>query len=173
MALATFSRTTAVRAIPRHEVEDQWVPAAPFRAHVSHLVTTAQIPWPVVAHKAGVSLGTLRTLLYGRNGRVRPKISIIAARSLIELRMEDLRWMRGAQMSAEKAGMRIRRLRSLGITWEKIAHYLTVDVCACQELARGERTSCSVMVDVLSQCACSEAGLPSWQDFTDGEDLLS
>jgi len=171
MSLETLPRTTVVRpTLPTQQGEDHWVLAGPFRAHVSHLVTTAQVPWPVVAHRAGVSLGTLRTLLFGRNGRMRPKIGTMAARRLLNLRMEDLRWMRGSQVSSERAGMRIRRLRGLNLSWEMIARYLTVDVLTCQELAHGERSSCSVMIDVLSQCACAEAGLPSWQDFSEGHD---
>jgi len=146
-----------------------WVLAAPFRAHVTHLMSSAQVPWPVVAYEAGISLATLRTLMFGRHGRLRSKIAYDAAIRLIELRPEDLRWLRVAQVNADQVGARIRVLRSAGAEWADIAKWLTIDVATCQAIARGERCSCSTMLDVLAQAACAVAGCLPWED-TDEDD---
>jgi len=135
----------------------EWVLSAPFRAHVTYLMSTAQVPWPVIAYRAGVSPAILRTLLYGRHGKVRAKIPQQTAAQIIRLRTEDLAWMRISQTSAENAGTRIRLLRSRHLTWAQIAACLTLDEETCQAIARGERTSCSVMVDILAQSACENA----------------
>ena len=142
-----------------------WVLAAPFRAHVTHLMETAQVPWPAVAYQAGVPLATMRTLLFGRGGKVRPRISKQSAQLLIELRMEDLRWMRVSQVSAERAGARIRLLRGRHISWEKISAFLSIDEATCQAIAHQERTSCSVLTDILAQSACEAAGFHPWEDL--------
>jgi len=147
----------------------EWVLAAPFRAHVSHLMETAQVPWQVIAYRAGVPLATLRTLLFGRHGKVRTKITSGAAAQLIELGTDDLTWMRRSQTSAEKAGTRIRLLRSRQIPWEQIADLLTLDKDTCQAIARGERTSCSVMIDILTQSACDAFGLEDWDSIENAE----
>ena len=140
----------------------EWVLAAPFRAHVSHLMEVTQVPWQVIAYRAGVPLATLRTLLFGRHGKVRTKIAQESAEHLIGLGADDFAWIRLSQTSAEKAGARIRLLRSHQVGWQQIAELLALDKDTCQAIARGERTSCSVMVDILTQSACDAFGLNLW-----------
>ena len=148
-----------------------WIASAPFRAHVTHLMQKAQVPWPIIAYQAGVPQSTVRTLLYGRDGKHRPKIVQSSAVRLLELRPEDLTWMRISQVSAEHTGTRIRCLRTLNVPWDNISNFLTLDEETCQALARGERTSCSVMVDILAQCACAQAGVESWDDLDEQDSL--
>jgi len=145
--------------MPTWSDRPNWVLAAPFRAHVSQLMEVAQVPWQVIAYRAGVPLATLRTLLFGRHGKVRTKITQESAEQLIGLGADDLAWMRMAQTSAEGAGARIRLLRSRDISWQQIAELLALDKDTCQAIARGERTSCSIMVDILTQSACDAFGL--------------
>jgi len=147
----------------------EWVLAAPFRAHVSQLMESAQVPWQAIAFQSGVPLATLRTLLFGRHGKVRMKINQTAAAQLIGIGADDLAWMRRSQTSAENAGTRIRLLRSHQIPWLQIAELLTIDMGTCQDIARGERTSCSVMVDILAQSACDAFGLDPWEDIENPE----
>jgi len=145
----------------RHGNKPKWVLAAPFRAHVTHVMETAQVPWQVIAYQAGVPLATLRTLLFGRHGRVRAKITQQSAERLIRVGAQDLAWMRISQTSAEKTGTRIRLLRSRQISWQQIVELLDLDKDTCQAIAWGERTSCSVLVDILSQSACDTLGIDS------------
>jgi len=126
-------------------------------------MNTAQVPWPVIAYQAGVPLAAVRTLIFGRGGKVRPRITHTFAARLIDVCVEDLRWMRTSQISAENTGMRIRLLRSLHIPWQEISAFLELDEETCQGIARGERTSCSVMVDVLALSACAAVGLAPWE----------
>jgi len=155
--------------MPPWSDKPEWVLAAPFRAHVSHLMETAQVPWQVIAYRAGVPLATLRTLLFGRHGKVRTKIAQTAAVQLIGLGADDLAWMRISQTSAEQAGTRIRLLRSHRIPWEQIADLLTINKDTCQAIARGERTSCSVMIDILTQSACAAFGFEDWDNIENTE----
>ncbi|MCL1923884.1 MAG: hypothetical protein FWG15_08560 [Propionibacteriaceae bacterium] len=146
------------------EPQPEWVSAAPFRAHVSHLIQNAEVPWPVVAYQAGVPQAALRTLMQGRQGRVRTKISQDLASRLINLRPQDLHWMRTSQVNAQRTATRIRNLRTAGKSWSDIARFLTIDVATCAAIARGERSCVSVMIEVLAHCACAQAGLPTWED---------
>jgi hypothetical protein len=80
--------------------------------------------------------------------------------------------MRHSQTSAATTGARIRLLRSHEISWPQIAELLTLDNDTCQAIARGERTSCSVMTDILAQSACDSFGLDPW-DTDDPEPTIA
>ena len=134
--------------------DNSWVLAAPFRAHVAHLMTTTHIPWPIIAYQANVPLATIRTLLFGRDGRARPKIIRSAARRILNLTAEDFRWVRVHQVSAAETGARIRRLRARGVGWEGLSGFLGIDVSTCQAIAHGQHEMCSVMVSALARAAC-------------------
>ena len=143
-----------------------WVPAAPFRAHVHRLMRQSGVPWPVVAFLAGTPLATVRTLVIGRGGKLRPRVHRHAAQQLIRLRENDLRRTRLDQVPAEPTGERIRLLRARGVSWAAIAQHLQLTQTTCQEIAQGRRTSCSVMVEILSSTACELAGILPWEDPT-------
>lgn len=143
----------------------RWVLAAPFRAHVLHLMNTAQVPWPVVAYQAGVPQNTVRTLLFGRDGRIRTKIGIEYATRLLSLNTEDLEWMRKAQTNAQATGPRLRLLRKYHVSWEDLATFMCLDVSTCICLANDQLASCSVMVDILAQAACEAMGFTVWSPY--------
>lgn len=52
-----------------------WVEAAPFRAHLRHLMDATGQPWQVVAEVARISLPDAHRLLHGRRGRPVRRIS--------------------------------------------------------------------------------------------------
>lgn len=52
-----------------------WVEAAPFRAHLRHLMEASGQPWQVVAKVARISLPDAHRLLHGRHGRPVRRIS--------------------------------------------------------------------------------------------------
>ncbi len=145
------------------DANTRWVLAAPFRAHVSHLIGNAQVPWPVVAYQAGVPLGTLRTLLFGRHGRPRGKITHEVAQRLFDLRLSDLARLRVAQTRAEPTSERIRSLRDKGATWEQIGAFSGLTPADCQSLGNGTRPYCSVATEILVHTACEEFGLTPWK----------
>ncbi|MCL1907632.1 MAG: hypothetical protein FWG08_06970 [Propionibacteriaceae bacterium] len=165
--------TLATRpSTPALAPSQEWVIAAPFRAHVSHLIHNAEVPWPVIAYQAGVPQGVLRTLLFGRQGKLRPKIPQDVALRLVSLRPQDLVWMRVTQVRAERTGTRIRNLRTANKTWPDIAQFLHIDMESCRAIAHGQQSYVSVMVEVLAHCACGQVGLASWED-SPGADLDS
>ena len=168
-ALTMKAHPSSAQSRPRLPTidDDTWVIAAPFRAHVAHLMRATSLPWPVIAHQANVPLATIRTPLYGRGGRLRPKIIRSSARRLINLRAEDLTWVRVVQVSAEETGSRIRRLRAKGVNWSTLGGFLGLDVGTCQAIAQGRQQTCSAMVSILARVACelnhawaSEDGCP-------------
>ena len=166
------TRTLPTLALPPHAqpTGPEWVLAAPFRAHVLYLMQTAQVPWPVVAFQAGVPFATLRTLLYGREGRFRTKIPHHAAERLLDLRPQDLAWMRHAQVSAERTGGHIRLLRSRHVDWADIARFIEQDEDTTRAFAHRERTSCSVLTETLAQAACLAIGVHPWEHPEDVPD---
>ncbi len=116
-------------------------------------------------------MGTLRTLLFGRQGRLRSKISHGTARRLFEVRLDDLARLRLSQTSAQSTGERLRRLRRWGVDWAQISAFIGLDQTDCQRLASGTPACCSVMTAILVQSACEHFGLESWALSDDGEDL--
>src|SRR5665647_1129626 len=56
-----------------------WVSAAPFRYPVHHLMTATGVPWQVMAVVADLPQQQVRSLLYGRDGRRRSRLSPYAA----------------------------------------------------------------------------------------------
>lgn len=142
-----------------------WVNAAPFRAHVVHLMNNAQVPWPVVAYQAGVPRAAVRTLLFGRNGHIRPKIAYRVGESLLALRPDDLAWLRTGQIDATRTGRHLRALRAYRLTWTQISHLVQLDQATCQAIAAGHQPWCAALTDVLAQCACEQAGLTPDSDI--------
>lgn len=67
-----------------------WVEAAPFRAHLRHLIDTTGQPLPVVAEMARISLPDARRLLHGRRGRPVRRISPQTASRLFWLDRRQL-----------------------------------------------------------------------------------
>ena len=157
-----MTRPTTPTSGPNTTDQD-WVPAGPFRAYALHLADAAAVPWPVVAYQAGLPVATLRTLIYGRNGKPRTKITRQTANQLLNLTTADLSYLRVNQVEASGAGARIRILRGRNTAWDRIARYLRLDIRTCQAIAKGHKTACSVMVDILAHTACEIIGLNPWE----------
>lgn len=68
----------------------RWVAAAPFRAHLRHLMSETQLPWRALAGHAGVPDRVVRGLLLGRAGRPMRRIAPHYARRLLRLTPEQL-----------------------------------------------------------------------------------
>lgn len=80
-----------------------WVPAAPFRAHLRHLRATTGLPWETLALAAGVSPSLVRHLVFGNNGRYPRRISPLTARRLAELAPAKLPQVAAAGCAALRA----------------------------------------------------------------------
>lgn len=72
-------------AQPVADIDWRWVTAAPFRAHLCHLVNETGLPWRVLAGEAALPDRVVRSLLHGRAGRPLRRIAPHYARRLLRL----------------------------------------------------------------------------------------
>jgi hypothetical protein len=136
----------------------QWVAAAPFRYHVQHLIAATGVPWQMVAIAAELPQQQLRTLLYGRDGRRRPRLSPYAARRLLAVTREQLSAMRIQRAPASLVRGNLAALLHDGVTIEALATWLDLDVGTVAKLADGAGT-CTVVTGAMVRLACVERGL--------------
>ncbi|MDR1388084.1 MAG: hypothetical protein LBJ44_10995 [Propionibacteriaceae bacterium] len=131
-----------------------WVSAAPFRRYVVHLMEAADVPWRVVAQRAGVPAPAVRTLLFGRRGRPRPTFPSQFAQSLLALSPAELRGLRRHRVSSQPTQRRVQALLESGQTLGQVARWLGLDEPSCRQLATGQSPVCSALVEALARAAC-------------------
>jgi hypothetical protein len=136
----------------------QWVAAAPFRYHVQHLIAATGVPWQMVAIVAELPQQQVRTLLYGRAGRRRPRLSPYAARRLLAVTQEQLLTLRTQLAPASLVRDNLAALLEDGVTVEALAAWLHLDVGRVAQLAHGAGT-CTVITGAMLRLACVERGL--------------
>ncbi|MBK8463433.1 MAG: hypothetical protein IPL36_10455 [Nigerium sp.] len=98
-----------------------WVDAAPFRAHLSHLCAATGLPWQVLALHADMPLRMAETLMAGRPGYRLPRPQAIR---LLSLTAEDVRRLRSASVPAAPTASRLRLLLGHGVGPTRIAGVL-------------------------------------------------
>lgn len=143
-----------------------WVQAAPFRAHVRHLIDAAGVPWRVIAIAARVPAATVRTLLVGRDGRLRPRISRRSAECLMTVRVDDLQAARFTPVPAARTGRMLSALHQRGLGWEEMAAMLGSDAVTLSRIACGGRRTCPALLELLAQAACGahHVAIGQWCD---------
>lgn len=136
----------------------QWVAAAPFRYHVHHLIAATGVPWQMVAIVAQLPQQQVRTLLYGRDGRRRPRLSPYAARRLLAVTQEQLLSLRTERAPASIVRDNLAALIEDGVTVQALATWLSLDTVTVAGLAEGAGT-CTVVTGAMLRLACVERGL--------------
>jgi hypothetical protein len=136
----------------------QWVAAAPFRYHVRHLIAATGVPWQIIAIAAELPQQQVRTLLYGRDGRRRPRLSPYAARRLLAVTREQLLAMRTQRAPASLVRGNIAALLEDDVSVAALATWLALDVGTVERLADGSGT-CTVVTGAMLRLACVERGL--------------
>ena len=136
----------------------QWVAAAPFRYHVQHLIAATGVPWQMIAIVAQLPQQQVRTLLYGRDGRRRPRLSPYAARRLLAVTQEQLTSLRTQRAPASLVRDNLAALLADGVTLEALATGLSLDAGTVARLADGTGT-CTVVTGAMLRLACVERGL--------------
>lgn len=136
----------------------QWVAAAPFRYHVQHLIAATGVPWQVVAIVAQLPQQQVRTLLYGRYGRRRPRLSPYAARRLLAVTSDQLLALRTQRAPASLVRDHLGALLADGVSVEALAAWLFLDADTVRRLAAGAGT-CTVVTGAMLRLACVERGL--------------
>ena len=103
-----------------------WVEAAPFRAHLKHLMSAGSLDVPEVAVVLGLSTRAVQHLLQGRAGRVPRRISPQTARRLLLVRADDVRGLRWCITPAAAARNALDRLLASGWCTSEVASVVGV-----------------------------------------------
>jgi AraC-like DNA-binding protein len=143
---------------PRGEEEvasPTWVDAAPFRAHVAHLMAAGALSMEAVALLAGVRTRAVARLMAGRDtGRQVPRrINAELARLLLAVRCSDVRALRCRVIGAQTVIARSRLLRSAGWSESRLAAALGVDRSSLAGLLEGSATTCTALVALRAAAA--------------------
>ncbi len=135
-----------------------WVAAAPFRYHVQHLMAATGVPWQVIAVAADLPQQQVRTLLFGRDGHRRPRLSPYAARRLLALDALQLRKLQVRDLPAHFVTDSADALLAHGVTLVEIATWLDLDLYSARRLVSGGG-ECSRTMDIMLRLACVQRGL--------------
>jgi len=135
-----------------------WVSAAPFRYHVHHLMAATAVPWQVIAVAADLPQQQVRSLLYGRDGRHRSRLSPYAARRLLALDATQLRRLQVREIPASLVTDNVRALLADGASLESIAGWMRLDIHSTSQLADGSG-SCTQANAIMLHLACVHRGL--------------
>lgn len=125
---------------------EPWVEAAPFRAHLRHLVSASGLPLVGVALLAGVSPRFAVHLLHGRGGRPLRRISPDSARKLLRVTLADARAARHRVVPADRTQRHLQRLQREGWSQVDLAQLLGLSAQAVGDLSSGCVSSCSQLV---------------------------
>ena len=136
-------------------VPPTWVDAAPFRAHVAHLMAAAALSVEAIALLAGVRTRAVARLMAGRGiGRPVPRrINPELARSLLKVRCSDVQALRCRVVGAQPVIGRARLLRSLGWSESRLAAALGVDRHSLAGLLDGSATTSTALIAVRAAAA--------------------
>jgi transcriptional regulator with XRE-family HTH domain len=143
------------------------VDAAPFRAHVAHLMAGAALSVEAVALLAGVNSKAVARLMSSREAG-RPGVRRInrdLARSLLEVRSSEVRALRFRLVGAQPVTRRARLLRSSGWSESRLAAAIGVDRRSLSGLLEGSATTCTALVAVRAAAAVLAAGTAGSQEL--------
>lgn len=128
-----------------------WVQAAPFRAHVRHLLDTTGLPWPVVALEAGVPPALVHHLLFGRRGRRMTRIPPQSAVALLRLDAVSLLGTAARWVPAGPTAARVADLLSRGLQASTLARHCRLtesELEALREMPRCTRLT-ALLVEAI------------------------
>ncbi|WP_114561187.1 hypothetical protein [Desertihabitans aurantiacus] len=133
--------------------DHRWVLAAPFRAHVKHLLTVAGLPWRALALHAGVEPGLVRALLRGRPGepgRALRRLPAEPAARLLALTPARLTALASRHVEAATTTRRLRRLHAQGLDTAELAHCLQLRPAEVVPLLDGSALFCTARTALLA-----------------------
>ncbi len=131
------------------EGDASWVEAAPFRAHLRHLMSVGRLDAVEVAVVLGLSTRAVRHLLEGRAGRVARRISPRTARQLLLVHPEDVRGLRWCVTPAAAARTASRRLLARGWSPDALATAAGVGLDELRALETGSHCNRLMAVRLL------------------------
>lgn len=155
---------TPTAAQDGRRADGRWVDAAPFRAHLRHLMAVGRLEAPEVAVVLGLSTRAVQHLLEGRSGRPVRRISPSTARRLLVVGADDVRGLRWHLAPADAPRRSWQRLRAGGWSAEEVASRVGCSLDDLRSLEHG--THCNRLLAVRL------VGLARVLPLTlDGEDL--
>ena len=122
---------------------DGWVEAAPFRAHLRHLMAVSSMSASCVALLVGISPRLAANLLYGRSGRPLRRISPDTARKLLRVTGADARETRFRTVPAHPTAGHLRQLSAVGWSDEGLAELLGLRADELAGIRAGTLSSCT------------------------------
>ena len=140
---------------------DTWVEAAPFRAHLQHLMAVGQLSVAAVAVLTGVSYRSAQHLLHGRGGRAVRRISPDTARRLLSVTAAEAGAAGGRMVPAASTRASIARLRRAGWSDSELAGTLGLRLVTVAGLADGRTKVCAqrVALRALGEARVLEAAI--------------
>lgn len=111
-----------------------WINAAPFRAHLRHLMSTSGLPWQVIAELADVPPQSVRLLLSGRGGRPIRRIPTELGRRLYALTTGGVQAARYRQVSSAEALAQLQWLLANGRTISELSRRLNLPASTLRNL---------------------------------------
>jgi hypothetical protein len=130
-------------------LDEPWVEAAPFRAHVLHTLEVADIPWPVFAIETGIPVPAIRSLLFGRQGRPLRRLTPRLAGKLLRVQPPDLAGLHRTQVGADATTKRLGGLLRAGVDPLRLARWCDLSPHELARLVDGEAPSCSRVTESL------------------------
>ena len=135
-----------------------WIDAAPFRAHVRHTITVAGLPWQSLAVVAGVPLPAVRSLLFGRSGRLPSRLEPRLATRLLAVDAAGLTALRHLWVGSTTTSEALWAVLGAGVDPLELAHWCRLSRDELAGLVDGEATRCSQLTEVLAVAAERELG---------------
>ena len=145
--------TLPVPADDGEPIDERWVPAAPFRAHVTHVIAEARVPWPAFAIAADVPVTVIQTLLFGRNARPSRRLAPRVATKVFAVRASDLTELRTGHVGADLAAGRMRAVLRSGVPPERLARWCDLAPDELARLVEGRTATCSRLTEALAVAA--------------------
>lgn len=141
-----------------------WVDAAPFRAHVRHLVAETGVAWRTIAVLADVPSQSVDHLLRGRQGRPVPRLHPLIAERLFHLTRDVLRDASARQVHAGRTEMLLQSLVGRGWMIRDIARRTRLPEPELSAIAAGQQAACSQLLAATVKAAAQalwDRGLPT------------
>ncbi|HEX8510659.1 MAG TPA: hypothetical protein VF635_14325 [Propionibacteriaceae bacterium] len=122
---------------------DGWIEAAPFRAHLRHLMAVSDLSASAVAVLAGISPRCAYRLLHGRAGRPLRRISPETARKLLRVSAVDARAVRRRTVPSASTARHLDELLGSGWNEEELARLLGLTHSEVAAIRAQTSRSCS------------------------------
>lgn len=147
-----------------------WVCAAPFRAHLRHLMSATGLPWRVIGLTADVRPEVLERLLCPGRGRTMRRISPLSAAALLSLTVGDLQALAWQRHPAEQVAAEIASLSAAGFDDRTLAGFLRLTTAQVSALRLGGRAWSTRLTWSLARAARAAHGLIDLPELEDDED---